>query len=269
MAMKLTDAEKAVDSAIRAYNRQIEKAYTELGYDHTITRNLVSTARSIFGKDSVKTMKTKYIDKKNIDYSTGEYHETIQIKRTRDVLTKAINNNLIEQLNKATRFKNTTSNRSLDKHNGEYNRLYNVTMARNQAIEQLRMFHQSHLPEHIQNQMRGKSVAQKTDILNAYLKQMTTRDNIDTQIFFNDLASEVFAGYHQARNEIDDTYDYDENFLRMQEFATQYNANNYDMALLYDARRARDNWIYSQQYRDEIEDITGRTFNDFSDLNIF
>lgn len=269
MAMKLTEAEKTVDSAIRAYNRQLERAYSELGYDHTITRNLVSTARSIFGKDSVKTMEAKYVDRKNIDYSTGEYHETIQIKRTRAVINKAINNNLIDQLNKATRFKNTTNNRDLDKHNGEYNRLYNVTMARNKAIDQLRMFHQAHLPEHIQNQMRGKSVAQKADILNAYLKQMTTRDNIDTQIFFNDLASEVFDGYHQARNEIDDADDYDENFLRMQEFANQYNANNYDLSLLYDARRARDNWIYSQQYRDEIEDITGRTFSDFNDLNIF
>lgn len=270
MAMKLTEAQKAVDSAIRAYNRQIEKAYTELGYDHTVTRNLVSTARSIFGKDAVKTMETKYIDRKNIDYSTGEYHETVQIKRNKSVLDNAIKNNLIDQLNKATKFKNTTTNRELDKYNGSYNRMYNVSMARNQAIDQLRMFHQAHLPDHIKNAMKGKSVAQKNDILQNFLKRVTTQNNIDMQIIYNDLASEVFAGYHQARNEIDNSdYDFDESFLKMQEFAQNYNANNYDLALLYEARRARDNWIYSQQYRDELEQIQGTSFNNFNDLNIF
>lgn len=270
MAMKLTDAQKAVDSAIRSYNRQLEKAYNELGYDHTITRNLVSTARSIFGKDAIKAMDTKYIDRKNIDYSTGEYHETIQIKRSKSILDKAISENLIDKLNKATRFTNKTSDRSLDKYNGTYNRLYNVTLARNTAIEQLRMFHQAHLPQSILDNMKGKSVAQKNDILQAYLKRVTTTDNIDMQIFYNDLASEVFAGYHQARDEIDNSYyDYDEAFLKMQEFAQNYNANNYDLNLLYEARRARDNWIYSQQYRDELEQIQGTSFNKFNDLNIF
>lgn len=270
MAMKLTAAQKAVDSAIRAYNRQIEKAYNELGYDHTVTRNLVATARSIFGKDNIKVMDTKYVDRKNIDYSTGEYHETIQIKRSKAVLDLAIQGKLVEQLNKATKFKNNTQDKSLDKYNGTYNRMYNVSMAVNQAVEQLRMFHQAHLPQHIIDAMVGRPVAQKNDILQAFLKQMTTRDNIDTQIFYNDLATEVFAGYHQARNEIDaNDYDLDEAYLKMQEFAQNYNANNYDMSLLYEARRARDNWIYSQQYRDELEQIQGTSFSDFNDLNIF
>lgn len=267
--MKLNETEKAIDSAIRAYNRQLEKAFNELGYDHTITRNLVSTARSIFGKDSIKVMSTKYIDKKNIDYSTGEYHETIQIKRDRATIAKAVNNNLVDQLNKATRFKNKTSDRSLDKYNGTFNRLYNVTLARNQAIEQLRMFHQAHLPQHIQDQMRGKSVAEKTQILNGYLATVTTSENIDMQLLYNDLTTEVFTVYKQSREEIEDgAYDYDEAFLKMQEFANNYNANNFDFDLLMQARRARDNWIYSQQYRQEMNEISNR-FTDYDDLNIF
>lgn len=270
MAMKLTNAEKAVDSAIRAYNRQIEKAYNELGYDHTVTRNLVSTARSIFGKDSIKTMATKYIDRKNIDYSTGEYHETIQIKRDRATLTKALNTNAIKMLDKATKFKNATSDRSLDKYNGQYNRMYNVTMARNKAIERVRAFHTAHLPDNIKEQMQGKSIAQKDKILDRYLRSMTTSDNIDTQLLYDDLASEVFEGYKQARNEIgNDPDDYDEDFLRMQEFANSYNENNFNMELLENARRARDNWLYSMQYQNELNEINGNSFSDFEDLNIF
>lgn len=269
MAMKLDSTEKAIDSAIRAYNRQLEQAYTKLGYDHTITRNLVSTARSIFGKDSVKYMGTKYIDKKNLDYSTGEYHETLQIKRDRKTITKAKDNNLIDMLNKATKFENKTGNKDLDKYNGTYKTLYNVSHAYNKAIEQVRAFHTANLPQHIKDVMKGKSVAEKDKILEGYLKTQTHTDNIDIQIFYNDLSSEIFATYSQARAEIDDADDYDENFLRMQEFAQNYNANNYNTDLLYQARRARDNWIFSQQYRNDLETIQGRTLEEFDDLNVF
>lgn len=268
--MKLDTAEKAIDSAIRAYNKQLEQAYTKLGYDHTITRNLVSTARSIFGKDSITTMKTKYVDKKNIDMSTGEYFETIQIKRNRVTITKAKENNLVNLLNKAVKFENKTPNRELDKLNGTYKTMYNVSHAYNMAIEQLRAFHTANLPPHIQDAMKGKSVIEKDKILEGYLKTVTHADNIDIQLLYNDISTEVFATYSQARNEIDDNDDFDENFLRMQEFAQNYNANNYNSELLYQARRARDNWIFTQQYKSDLDYIQGKhTFDEFDDLNIF
>lgn len=268
--MKLTDAQKQADSAIRAFNKQLEQAYTKLGYDHTVTRNLVSTARVIFGKDAIKTMNTKYVDKKNIDYSTGEYYETIQVKRSKDVLNKTIDNNLIKQLDKTLRFKNNTQNRDLDKYNGTYKSMFNVSNAYNKAVEQVRMFHQTHLPQHIRDALNNTtSISEKNKILESYQKSMTTTDNIDIQIFFNDLSSEVFAAYNQARNEIEDESDYTETFLKMQEFANAYNSNNYNMELLQQARRARDNFIYSQQYRDELEQISGNTFDQYDDLNIF
>ena len=39
MAMKMNAAEKANDSIIRAFNKQIENAYRKLGYNHTVTQN--------------------------------------------------------------------------------------------------------------------------------------------------------------------------------------------------------------------------------------
>lgn len=269
MPTKFTDAEKAIDSAIRAFNKQIENAYTKLGYDHTITRNLVSTARSIFGKDAVRTMSTKYIDKKNIDYSTGEYHETIQVKRSKTVIQNAIKNGHIEMLNKATRFKNTTNNRDLDKYNGEYKSLYNVSQAYQKAIEQVRQYHTANLPQNVLDSMSGKSIAEKDKILEAYLKLSLTDDNINMQLFYNDLSTEIFAAYNQERSEMDDDDDYTETFLKMQEFANSYNSGDYNLALLFDARKARDNYLFSQQYKNDIEYAQGLNFSDFEDLNIF
>lgn len=270
MAMKLDATEKAIDSAIRAYNKQLEQAFAKLGYDHTITRNLVSTARSIFGKDSVKTMTTKHVDKKNIDMSTGEYFETIQIRRDRATISKAKEKNLISLLNKAVKYENKTRNRELDKFNGSYKTMYNVSHAYNNAVEQVRAFHTANLPEHIKDAMKGKSVVEKDKILEGYLKTITHTDNIDIQLLYNDISSEVFATYAQARQEIDDNDDFDENFLRMQEFAQNYNTHNYNSELLYQARMARENWIYSQQYKNELDEIQGKhTFDEFNDLNIF
>lgn len=258
--MAYSAEQKSADNVIRSLNRQIEKAYRELGYNHNVTRNLVSIARSTFGSSNMREMKINAGYSVNqIDVSTGEIHAIPQVKRNNATLTQKNADAII----KATRFKNTqSSNRAdRDKYNGTYSRLFSVTMARENAIKKVLQASKAQLPQYIKDELsKARSIADKNDILTAYEKSQMTEYNIMRQIQYDDLASELFEQYHQTRNEFIDAgiEDYEDNvyFKQMQVFAEGYNNGTFTDEQLVYAMQARDYFLNSTGYTaDELASI--------------
>lgn len=263
MASKLTSAQKVADSAIRAYNKQIEKAYKELGYNHTVTRNLVATANSIFGKGQIKEQSIKSVSHGMIDMATGEVHAIPQISRSKKNLDRAVNQKLIQELDRRTKFKNTTGRDDLNKYNGTFNRLYSVSMAKQNAINKTNQFLRANIPQDVKDLLnKTKSIKDKNDIMDNYMRSSLTDDAIYRQIQYDDLASELFAQYHATTNEFIDAGidDYEDNpyFKQMQLFAENYNNGTYTDEQLVYAMQARDYFVQSTGYtNDELNAIYG------------
>lgn len=263
MASKLTDAQRVADSAIRAYNKQIEKAYRELGYNHTVTRNLVATAKSIFGSGQIKEQSIKSVTRAMIDVSTGEVHAIPQISRGKNNLDRAVNQKLIQELDRRTKFKNTTGRQDLNKYNGTYNRLYSVSMAKQNAINKTNQFLRTNIPDAVKAKLNSTpNIKEKNDIIDNYMRQSLTDDAIYRQIQYDDLASELFAQYHATTNEFIDAGidDYEDNpyFKQMQVFAENYNNGTYTDEQLAYALQARDYFVTSTGYtNDELNAIYG------------
>lgn len=256
MASKLTSAQKSADSAIRAYNKQIEKAYRELGYNHTVTRNLVATAKSIFGGGQIKEQSIKSVSRAMIDATTGEVHAIPQISRSKQNLDRAVNQKLIKELDRRTKFKNTTGRADLDKYNGTYSRLYSVSMAKQDAINKAIQYNKANLPQDIKDALRSATtIKDKNDILDNYNRAHLTSDDIYRQIQYNDLASELFDAYHQTRNEFIEAGidDFEDNpyFQQMQVFAENYNNGTFTDEQLVYALQARDYFVTSTGYTPE------------------
>lgn len=257
--MAYTQEQKSADNVIRSLNRQIEKAYRELGYNHNVTRNLVSIARSTFGVNNMREMKINAgYSTSQIDVTTGEIHSIPQIKRNAATLTKKNADAII----KATRFKNNSPNRpDRDKYNGTYSRLFSVTMARENAINKVLQASKAQLPQHIKEALRNaNSISDKNDIISAYEKSQLTEVNIMRQIQYDDLMGELFEQYHQTRNEFVDAGidDYEDNdyFQRMQRAVEAYNDGTFTDATLISAIQARDEFLLSSGYTaDELASI--------------
>lgn len=210
MAMKLNPAEKANDSIIRAYNKQIENAYRNLGYNNTVTQNLVNKAKSIFGANAMKGMKiTAGYSTGQINKSTGEIYEIPQIQRNRANLANTMK---AKALKAATQY--TQGDRK-----GQYKHMYDVSKAYQKAINQAR--------QNILKSMSAKTIQSKTPKqIEKAIKKELTPDKIRRQITENDLASEIFAAYEEAKEQGDDTEMYIE-------FAERYhNGDDMDFDLV-------------------------------------
>lgn len=209
MAMKMTAAEKANDSIIRAFNKQIENAYRKLGYNHTVTQNLVNQAKSIYGAANMKEMKiTAGYTAGQIDKSTGEIFGIPQINRNRANVSNGL---------KAKALKAATQYTAGDK-KGQFKSMYDVTKAHQKAIEQVR---QSILKSIPAGEIRSSTPKQLEKRIRKELKP----ERIQKQIIENDLASEIFAAYEQAKEDDDDIELY-------QDFARDYHAGkeiDYDL----------------------------------------
>lgn len=258
--MAYTAEQKSADNVIRSLNRQIEKAYRELGYNHNVTRNLVSIARSTFGSNNMREMKINVgYSPSQIDVTTGEIHAIPQIKRNATTLTQKNADAIL----KATRFKNNqSSNRpDRDKYNGTYNRMFSVTMARENAIKKVLQASRAQLPQYIKDALKNAhSISDKNDIISAYEKSQLTDVNIARQIQYDDLMGELFEQYHQTRNEFIDAgiEDYEDNeyFQRMQHAVEAYNDGTFTDNTLIQAMQARDKFLMSTGYTaDELESI--------------
>lgn len=243
MAMKMTPAEKANDSIIRAFNKQIENAYRKLGYNHTVTQNLVNQAKSIYGAANMKEMKiTAGYTAGQIDKSTGEIFGIPQINRNRANVSNGFK---AKALKAATQY--TAGNKK-----GQYKSMYDVTKAHQKAIEQVRQSILKGIPA---GEIRNSTPKQ----LEKRIKKELKPERIQKQIIENDLASEIFAAYEQAKEDGDDLELY-------QDFANNYhNGNDIDYDLLSQINTAR----YESMLEKSLENpelttgLTGDKLNEF------
>lgn len=243
MAMKLNPSEKAVDSIIRAYNAQIEKAYRTLGYNHTVTQNLVNKAASIFGKGAMKEMKiTQGYSEGQINKSTGEIYGIPQIQRNRTTLG---------QTTKAKALKNAVQFTQGDR-KGQYKSMYDVTKAHQRAIQQVRQSILKQIPNEKIKTLSPKQIERE-------IKRNLTPDKIRKRIAENDLASEIFDAYAKAKENGEDTELYED-------FAKDFHAgNDIDLDLIRSIQEQRYNTMLAKSLEnpEDSTGLTGQELNDF------
>lgn len=241
--MKMTAAEKANDSIIRAFNKQIENAYRKLGYNHTVTQNLVNQAKSIYGAANMKEMKiTAGYTAGQIDKSTGEIFGIPQINRNRANVSNGM---------KAKALKAATQYTSGEK-KGQFKSMYDVTKAHQKAIEQVRQSILKGIPA---GEIRNSTPKQLEKRIRKELKP----ERIQKQIIENDLASEIFAAYEQAKEDDDDLELY-------QDFARDYHAGkeiDYDLLSQINNARYESMINKSLENPDLTTGLTGDKLNEF------
>lgn len=235
MAMKLNAVEKANDNIIRQYNKQIEKSVRQLGFNNTITQNLINTATQIFGSNSMKAMKVKIgFSQNQINENTGEIIGIPQISRTRATLS---------QTAKAKELRATTQY-TRGELKGNYKSLYNVTKAYQKSIRLATQKIRANLPQNIIEQSKTNPNA-----VNEYINANLTNEAIQNQTNYDDLASEIFEVYEELKDLGDDTEEF-ENFAHFY----HDERNNYsDDALLNYIKEKRDELLRykSKDERDE------------------
>lgn len=264
--MKMTPAEKANDSIIRAFNKQIENAYRKLGYNHTVTQNLVNQAKSIYGAQNLKEMKiTAGYTAGQIDKATGEIFGIPQINRNRANVSNGF---------KAKALKAATQYTAGDK-KGQYKSMYDVTKAHQKAIEQVRQdIIKKSSNKEIKKLMRySRRLENLTEIpikyrnkqekaIHNYIKQFykeLTKGRISQKLIENDLASEIFAAYEQAKEEDDDLELY-------QDFARNYHDGkelDYDLLSKIQTNRYETMLEKSLENPELTTGLTGDKLNEF------
>lgn len=265
MAMKLSPAEKAADNAIRAYNAQIEKAIKTLGREHTVTQNLINKARSVYGASAIKEMKNK------------QGYEIPQIKRNRETVSNSVK---YKALKNATQYKDRDNKT-------RYKSMFDVTRAQQKALTQLSQSKLKQTPnaailEYNRNVatlegMKGTKIngvkAEKTKEYKELQKAVKTfereqksvwnKQDFSRQLYENDLASEIFDAYEQAKEDGDDTELYED-------FANRYHSgDDFDYDLLLKIRDQRYNDMLNKAMDNpKIEDtLQGSKLNEW--LNSF
>jgi hypothetical protein len=235
MAMKLNAVEKANDSIIRQYNKQIEKSVRQLGFNNTITQNLINTATQIFGSNSMKAMKVKIgFSQNQINENTGEIIGIPQISRTRATLS---------QTAKAKELRATTQY-TRGELKGNYKSLYNVTKAYQKSIRLATQKIRANLPQNIIEQSKTNP-----NVVNEYINANLTNEAIQNQTNYDDLASEIFEAYEELKDLGDDT----EEFEKFAHFYHDERNNYSDDALLNFIKEKRDELLRykSKDERDE------------------
>ncbi len=243
MAMKLNAVEKANDSTIRAFNKQIENAFRKLGYNHTVTQNLINKAKSVYGVSALKGMKiTAGYTIGQINPETGEIFEIPQIQRNRKTVSDTLK---AKALKSAVQY--TTGTKK-----GQYKNMYDVTAAHQKAIKQVQQSILKATPNaEIMAYNAAKSrllgmqgtPAANTKEYNTLMKQVKeferkqkkplTQSRVRRQLIENDLSSEIFAAYEQAKEDGDDVTLY-------QDFAKEYHSgNDFDYDLLKQINQRR------------------------------
>lgn len=257
MAMKLTDAQKATDNAIRSYNKQIEQAYQKLGYNHPVTRNLVATAKSVFGDNlSYKKITSTNYYKGQIDIVSGEILAIPQISRSKKNLDiygakqKIQTNNGIKNLSQVENLKRLTMyTNNVDKKQ-YYRHLYDVSKTYSNAVSKVRSQMVSNIPPEIQKRINeATTITRKNEILSEYLAT-ANNDQVRTQLGIDIIATEIFDLYHSIRDGDDS-----ENPLDIDDFRQfGYNYNNTPMANNEDAlQNIKDALIHRQTILNQLE----------------
>lgn len=252
MASKLTAQQKTADNAIRAFNKQIETAYRKLGYNHQVTRNLVSTARSIFGESNIK-----YADRSAtfnygmVDRTTGEVLPIPQISRGKKALDaynikgKGSKRSKLAELEHVTSYRDKANNK-------QYKHMFDVSKAVSEATQRLELSRRAHIPVEIQAQIdNAKTITEKNTILNSYVRHYS-QSEYQTQLDIDTIAGDIFAKYHIAK-------EHDEDITAYQEFGYQFNnsrpTTQDDIDILRDALLQRQVTLNRMEtLNDEIND---------------
>lgn len=195
MAMKLNDVEKANDNILRQYNKQIEKSVRQLGLNHTTTQNLINTAVQIFGVNNMKTMKiTRLVSESQLNKNTGEIHGVPQISRNRATLSQTAKTKELRATTQYTR----------GELKGNYKALYDVSKQYQRAIRRAEQKIRMNIPDYIADQTSSNH-----NIASKYVQSQLTQDVINQQTMYDDLASEIFEAYEDAKDSGDDTDDFE------------------------------------------------------------
>lgn len=227
MAMKLNAVEKANDSILRQYNSQIEKSVRQLGLNHTTTQNLINAAVQIFGAGNMKTMKnTRVLSESQLNKNTGEIYGIPQIARNRATLS---------QTAKAKELRATTQY-TRGELKGNYKALYDVSKHYQRAIRRAEQKIRMYIPNYI-----ADLTATEPNAANKYVQSQLTQNVINQQTMYDDLASEIFEAYENAKESGDDTDDF-ETFAR----------DFHDKSKIDDKRKIDDNdtmlsWLEEQR----------------------
>lgn len=194
MAMKLNATEKANDSILRQYNSQIEKSVRQLGLNHTTTQNLINAAVQIFGAGNMKTMKiTRVLSESQLNKTTGEISGIPQIARNRSTLS---------QTAKAKELRATTQY-TRGELKGNYKALYDVSKQYQRAIKRAEQKIRANIPDYI-----ADLTTTQPNAANKYVKSQLTQSAINQQTMYDDLASEIFEAYANAKDNGEDTDDF-------------------------------------------------------------
>lgn len=254
MASKLTDAQKIADNAIRAFNKQIESAYRNLGYNHQVTRNLVSTARSIFGESNIKySDRSSTFNYNMVDKATGEILAIPQISRGKKALDaygikdKGAKRSKLAELERVTSYRDKANVK-------QYKRMFDVTKAVSEAARRLELSRKAHIPVEIQAQIdNAKTIAEKNSILKGYVHSYSQAE-YQTQLSIDIIAGDIFAKYHSAK-------EHDEDITAYQEFGYQFNnsrpTNSDEIDTLRDALLQRQVTLNRlENFNNSLEDDT-------------
>lgn len=199
MAMKLNAVEKANDSILRQYNSQIEKSVRQLGINHTTTRNLINAAVQIFGADNMKTMKiTRVLSESQLNKTTGEIYGIPQISRNRDTLSQTAKAKELRAMTQYTR----------GELKGNYKALYDVSKQYQRAIKRAEQKIRMNIPDYI-----ADMTTTNPNAANQYVKSQLTQGAVNQQTLYDDLASEIFEAYEDAKESGDDINEF-ETFAR-------------------------------------------------------
>lgn len=195
MAMKLNTVEKANDNILRQYNSQIEKSVRQLGLTHTTTQNLINAAVQVFGAVNMKTMKiTRVLSESQLNKNTGEIYGIPQIARTRATLS---------QTAKAKELRATTQY-TRGELKGNYKAIYDVSKQYQRAIRRAEQKIRMNIPDYI-----ADLTSANPNVANKYVQSQLTQDVINQQTMYDDLASEIFEAYEDAKETGDDTDDFE------------------------------------------------------------
>lgn len=164
MAMKLDPMEKRADSILRQYNNQLTKSYGQLGKTHTVSANLLSKARDLFGENNIRYNK----------------NGVPQIARNRGTLKMYGEANTLRRDAQYTK----------GDLKGQYKPMYDVSKAYQRAVNQVRQRARNKVPEDI---LKIKDISKRTDKIKKYVNEQTNKKNIDRVLKLNDMIAELYG----------------------------------------------------------------------------
>lgn len=247
----LLKVQHSAEDKLRTANRQIVKAYKQLGENAQVTRNWASTIKAIFGEDAIRYNKDNIPQIKTGKKFLEEYNRKRQTHESARKETK------LEELERRTRVVTSSKDKN-GKSLKQWNRLYDVTKKRNEIYEKA---HEKLRKEALKTEeiKEKKTIEEKTNYIDDYIKENLKEDMMKEFINFDELASELW-GYYNAYSKYsflndDDEKDYDD-------FVKMYHKNRAGISMFDD----EDNLDRFSNLLERLKD-TQTEINDFHEMS--